>query len=336
MNQLHPMIGQRLPIAFLLLAGCLMSLLPAMAQESNELTEGTRRSDISLSVEVATQPGSFHSPLDATPDPSGNFIYFIAIGKRGPGVFRVAAAANSPVVEIAAGHPFVAPTGIAISSDGLMLYVADAQAWSEEGLSGQIFVLPTGGGTPQTLPGAAGTRPRNLDVVPENRGDVIYYSGRESRRRQPAIFRLPTNRNNDAHILAQGAPLVEPDGIAVTETGVVYVADRASAGHGRGHVFRLRNRTLRPITLALRVGNPAGIALTSDESTLLVSSHQRDGHDQVLFVDLRTLRTEIFTEVIGRNTDAGGVHRARNNDVYSWADSTVGGQGSVYVIRPRP
>ncbi len=298
--------------------------------------ETVQRDAVDFSVVAATQPGSFHTPLDSTPDPLGNFIYFVAIGKRGPGVFRVAAAANSPVVEIAAGHPFVAPTGIACSSDGLTLYITDAQAWSEDGLSGQIFALPARGGTPMPLPGAAGTKPRNLAVVNENGRAVIYYSGREPQRRRPAIFRLRAHTDNAARIVAQGAPLVEPDGIAVTRNGVIYVADRASAGNGRGNVFRLNGRTIRSITSPVRLGNPAGIALSLDESTLLVSSHQRNGYDQVLIIELRTLRTQIFTDVVGENEDAGGLHRAHDRDIYSWIDSTGGGQGTVYLIRPRP
>lgn len=313
---------------------CLVPLSRSYAQTPE--TEFIQNNAIDLSVEVASRPGSFHSPLDSTPDPLGNFIYFIAIGKRGPGVFRVAATANSPVVEIAAGYPFVSPSGIAISTDGLLLYIADAQAWSDEGLSGQIFVLPTSGGTPIPLPGAAGTKSRNLDVVREDGSEVIYYSGRNPQRRQAAIFRLPVKRNSNARIVAQGAPLVEPDGIAVTRTGEVFVSDHASAGNGRGNIFRIKGRSIRLITNPVVMGNSAGIALTLDESTLMVSSHQRNGYDQVLIVDLRTLRTQVFTDVVGQNTDAGGLHRAHERNIFSWADFTAGGQGLVYVVRPRP
>lgn len=295
--------------------------------------------DLSASVVAVTKAGGFHSPMDSTPDPFGNFIYFVAIGPHGPGVFRIPAAANSPAVEVAAGFPFVAPTGIAMSSDGLSLYVADAQAWNEDGASGQIFVVPTNGGTPIPLRGAAGTKPRNLDVVNENGREVIYYSGREPRRRQPAIFRLPATGNNTARILAQGEPFIEPDGIAVTRTGVVYVADRASVGPLRGNIFKIKGRSITPITSAIRLGNPAGIALTLDESTLLVSSLQRDGHDQVLLVNLRTLRTQIFTDVVGQNeNDAGGLHRAHFSHDFSWCGIAAGasGQGTVYQVNLRP
>lgn len=326
----------------LLIALFLVSLAPVTAQspsaEQAALLESSHQ-ERPISVEAATKPGGFHTPLDSTPDPFGNFIYFVAIGTHGPGVFRVPAAANSPAVEVAAGHPFVAPTGIAISSDGLSLYVADPQAWSEDGHSGQIFVVPANGGTPVPLPGAAGTKPRNLDVVNENGREVIYYSGREPRQHQAAIFRLPATSNSAARILAQGAPFVEPDGIAVTRTGVVYVADRASTGPLRGNVFKIKGRSITPITSAIKLGNPAGIALTLDESTLLVSSLQRNGHDQVLLVNLRTLRTQSFTDVVGENeNDAGGLHRARYTNDFSWASLTSGttGQGTVYVVTLRP
>ena len=35
---------------------------------------------------------------------------------------------------------------------------------------------------------------------------------------------------------------------------------------------------------------------------------------------------------IADNTDAGGLHRARNADLFSWADLTAGGRGTVYRI----
>ena len=288
-----------------------------------------------LSVEAATLAGGFHSPLDSTPDPLGNTLYFVAVGKHGAGVFRVAAVADSPAVEIAGGTPFVAPTGIVTSTDGTMLFIADAQAWNASS-SGQIFALPTSGGAPIPLPSAAGTKPQNLTVVMENGVDVIYYTGRTIRSRQPAVFRLPVDSKIPARVVAQGKPFVEPDGVAVTSNGEIYVADRASAGNGRGHVFHIRGQNIRAITSPTVMGNPAGIALMLDESELLVSSYQRNGYDQVLIVDLKTLQTEVFKDVVGENIYAGGVHRAHERDVYSWAGNSFVGDGTVYVIRPRP
>ena len=104
------------------------------------------------SVGVASMSGNFHTPLDSTPDMNETTIYFTATGPHGPGVFRVPAA-SGPVTEVYTGTPFVAPKGIAFSTDGHYLYVADPSA----GMGGQVFRLAHGGGLPSPVRGSAGT-----------------------------------------------------------------------------------------------------------------------------------------------------------------------------------
>jgi len=98
--------------------------------------------DMVQSIEKATQSGNFTTPLDATPDPEGNVIYFTATGPQGKGVFRVPASGGEGV-EIKTGAPFVAPRGLAMATNGQQIYVADPQAASG-GQIGQIFVQPSG------------------------------------------------------------------------------------------------------------------------------------------------------------------------------------------------
>ena len=55
----------------------------------------------------------------------------------------------------------------------------------------------------------------------------------------------------------------------------------------------------------------------------------------LVLVDLKGLQTGSLTKVIEQNQKAGGVHRARNRNVFSWADSTAGpsGGGRIFVIK---
>ena len=83
----------------------------------------------------------------ATPDPDGQQIYFTATGQAGSGVFGVPFAGGATRA-VAVGDPFVAPRGLAISTDGQQLYVADPEAAGADGRTGRIFVVPAAGGAP--------------------------------------------------------------------------------------------------------------------------------------------------------------------------------------------
>jgi sugar lactone lactonase YvrE len=287
------------------------------------------------SIDAATQSGDFHTPLDSTPDPDATTVYFTATGPNGPGVFRVPAGGGA-ATELVAGQPFVAPVGIAIDGAGRQLYVADPQAEGATGRDGQIFVVPVGGGAPAPLRGTEGTAPRGMDVVREGDQDMVYFTGKDPNDGQAGVFKLPAAGGDTPTVVAKGAPLVEPDGVTVSRAGVVYVTDRSAAGAGFGSVFKIEGTTVTKIVDRVRTGDPAGIALTLDETVLLVSALQPDrDSDQVLLVDVNSLQTGSVTKVVEQNKTAGGVHRARNRNVFSWAGVTAGreGAGIVYVVR---
>jgi DNA-binding beta-propeller fold protein YncE len=282
-------------------------------------------------ITVATRSGTFQHPLDSTPDLSGTTIYFTAGGPHGPGIFR-APFAGGAATEVSTGSPFVQPRGIAMSQDGQKIFVTDAAA----GQGGAIFFVPlTPGSQPVLLPGSAGTAPEDLDVVSQGGKRMVYFSGKDPGTGQPAVLALPVAGAKTPRVVAEGAPLVTPDGVAVTHTGVVYVADRAAAGSGMGKIFKIVNHRVTPILNLVRTGNPAGIALTRDDSVLLVSALQlHRQRDQVLLVDLASLHTGSVTKVVSQNHSAGGVHAQPEGlgalaehivrpQLFSWADTTA-------------
>jgi DNA-binding beta-propeller fold protein YncE len=259
-----------------------VSAVPVNGVGGNAQNHATGNSALK-SIDVATTGGDFQAPYDSAIDAYAQNIYFTATGPNGPGVFHVPAAGGT-ATEISTGHPFVAPTGIAIGSGNQHAYVADPEAWK----GGRIFVLAVGGGMPEPLHGTEGTAPRGLDVVQENGHDIVYFTGKDPDDNQVAVFKIPASGASRPTIVAKGEPLIAPDGVTVAESGAVYVTDRAASGACSGSVFKITRNKIRKLVDDVILGNPAGLALTLDESELLVSAFQSDGdHDQLLVVDLR-------------------------------------------------
>ena len=105
------------------------------------------------------------------------------------------------------------------------------------------------------------------------------------------------------------------------------VVQRPSQGRGERSYVRARSE----LSTALRSCRGAFAGIDRSRAAL---QPDRDS-DQVLLVNLSTLQTGSVTKVIEQNHSAGGVHRARNKNVFSWADLTAGpgGHGRVFVIR---
>jgi DNA-binding beta-propeller fold protein YncE len=177
--------------------------------------------------------------------------------------------------------------------------------------------------------------------VVNERGQVtIYFTGKDSQDGQPGVFKISMFGATAPVVVFKGAPLVEPDGVAVSPNGTVYVADRAAAGIGAGKVFQISDSAISELVGKVRMGNPGGIALTKDGGTLLVSAFQPNSkYDQVLVVNTATGASVAVTDVVGKNSAAGGVHRAHNVNVFSWADIIAPcgrptRSGCVYRVEP--
>jgi sugar lactone lactonase YvrE len=307
---------------------------------------------------VVTQSGNFHDPLDSVPTMDATTIYFTATGPHGPGVFRVPSAGGA-ATEVFTGEPFVTPRGISISADDQHLYIADPSA----GTGGELFVLATSGGSPVPVHGSERTAPQNLDVATQDGKPVLYFSGQDPSG-QAALLTLPASGADAPTVLVEGPPLVAPDGVVVAHTGSIYLSDRAAAGGGLGSVYKIDGSKITLIVKQVRTGNPAGIALTDDESILLVSALRLNSpSDLVLLVNLRTGQTGSITEVIAQNHSGGGLHSCHHAVVqtssasgpgispaqsalysprqekwerYAWADRSGGGRGQVYLIELPP
>jgi hypothetical protein len=291
--------------------------------------------DVLRRVEAVAQPEKYSAPFDATPNPDGTMIYFTAVTEGGAGGVYQVTAGGGEVVVLHEGAPFAEPQGIAISTDGQTLYIADQAAAG----GGNVFVLPTTGGTPTPLAGSEGLKPRAVEVGREGANDVLFVTGSDPRSKLPALVRFPL-AGGEQQVVAAGAPLVEPSGIAIAHDGTVFVADRSAAGEGRGSMFRINGEKIETIASGFRTSGPVvGAALTSDDTTLLVSSlAEADQSAQALLINLKTLEQALFNKVIGANSGAGGLHRAYNRNFFAWADARPPRPrlpgGGVYALEP--
>lgn len=270
-------------------------------------------------VQLVAQLGARSTALDASPDPAGKVIYYTTGGER-PAIFSVPAAGGAQH-RILGGGLLRRPEGLAVSNDGRRLYVADTRA-------GHILVVPVSGAKAHVLRGSAGSSPRGLEIQTLAGKDYVVYTGK-ARNGKPAVLRIRTLGAARPTVVVKGAPLRDPDGVAIAKTGAIFVTD-----HGLGgRALRIAGSKVSTVAGGIRLGDPAGIALTLDESHLLVSSlNKAKGTAQVVIVDLPSGATSTFDDVIGANKSAGGLHRARAAVPMGWAD--VQRPGRIYRVDP--
>lgn len=280
-------------------------------------------------------------PLDATPDPDGANIYFTALDPvKGTGVYKVASAGGAATA-VQVGDPFVSPFGIAISPDGTQVYVADIGAVTgpnDADDAGAIFVFPIGGGLPTQLSGTAGTRPRSLEISGTGASASLYFTGRDGSG-AVGVFKMALTGGTPSPVVV-GAPLMDPGGVAIAANGDVYVVDTSSATTRNSIVYKIASGQSSPEVLVgdVAVGYPAGVALDMAGKRLFVSGlDPATRTDVVIVVDLATKTTTLFKGDTDTDLsvfeEPAGLHRARNKDLFAWADSRAGlSGGTVFKI----
>ena len=278
---------------------------------------------LGTTTKVANDPTKFTSPFDATLDPTGATVYFTAIAPDGTGAVFSVPAAGGTVTKLASAGALIAPFGIAISTDGKTLFIADVAAGAD---LGAIYTLPIAGGTPALLAGTDGLTPRSL----ETSGTDLYFTGIESGG-SPALMKIPAAGGTVATV-AKGDPFRDPSGLAVTKSGDVYVVDTVGAGSRRANILKVSGGAATEFVSNVVVGYPAGLTLSQDESALELSGLDPVlGTDSVFRIVIATKASTAFTKDIATFTESAGMHRAKNADTYAWVDSTAAG-GTVYVL----
>jgi sugar lactone lactonase YvrE len=290
-------------------------------------------------------------PVDATPSPDGKDVYFIAFSsrldadgrrvERVPAIYKTSATPGGIAQKLFEGAPLNSPFGITISDDGQTLFIADSSADGSstdpaiEGATrsdGRVFAMSTSGGTPTSLAGTEGIAPAGIEAM----GSSLFVTGRKDG--LPGLFKTGIG-GGAVSAVAVGAPFADPGGVAVTRDGVAYVVDTGSSTFSTtalASVVKVTPDGKTEILMdGLSVGHPAGIALVNDESAVIVSAlDSATGTDRVYRIALGDHKVTQLSTTIGEFYESAGLHRARNAEVFAWADSHANKHGTVYVLKP--
>jgi len=333
----------RLLLRSAVVVGTIAAAVMSAACSSDSSDDKKNEENTQESGDISINPvasGEAESPVDATPSPDGNDVYFIASTRKAdpdglgfervPAIFKVSSK-GGPLTKLYEGAPLGSPFGITISDDGQKLFIADSAAeTSEDRSDGKVWTMSAGGGAPEALAGTEGLKPGGVEVA----GDSLYITGRKDG--QAGVFRMGTGGGNLTPVKL-GAPFTDPSGVAIAKTGEVYVVDSGSvmAIQGGASVVKVTaDGTATVILQGLAVGHPAGIALSADDKTLFVSGlDSGTGTDRVFKSSLDGMNVEeAFTSTIGEFYESAGLHRARTTNVFAWADSRANKTGTVYVL----
>jgi hypothetical protein len=306
---------------------------------SKDTSTDTDEQGIGLShIAPVANSDQSQTPMDAVPSPDGKDVYFIAFTtqpdedniatEKVPAIFKAVSGAAPQL--LAKGLPLQAPFNITISDDGQTLFIADSGAdTSDDRSDGKVFTLGIGGGTPAALSGTEGMVPAGVEVADGS----LYITGRKDG--QPGLFKTGLGGGAVTPV-ATGGPFTDPGGVAVAHDGTAYVVDTGApmGPQSLASVIKVTaDGKTEVIKDGLSVGHPAGIALTNDDTAILVSALDgASANDRVYRIDVATRVQRELSDTIGDFYESAGLHRARGADVFAWADSHANKTGTVYVL----
>lgn len=268
---------------------------------------------------VATQAGV---PLDEKSD--GQAVAFLARDATTleHGIFRAEAGA---ITALHVGD-FVSPFDLDVSDDTLI--VADS-AWGAEG-GGALLALAADGG--ELTPLVEGYGP--VSVTVGRRGahaGNVYFSGRNPENGVSGVYRAA---DGSVEVVYEGEPLVQPSGIALLDDGGVIVGETSLDGGTEAALVVLSDGSASVLTRGLRSGYPFGIALTPDQSAVIISAVDRDSwNDAVYTVPVAggaVTQVTSFEEELS----AAGLKEGQRAGTYAWASTSQNG-GTVYTVVAR-
>lgn len=305
--------------------------------ESTPSDSGPEDSGSEAGPEVSLAAVDLEAPVDAAPSPDGSTFYVVT---ENAGLWTVPADGSAEPVLLDDG--LREATGLQPSLDGSEIFVAASRDGGERNI--EAVQLDGSGAVPH--PEVLGLDPGGLSgMLSENRAshaEDIVFTGRRSFATgdEGAVFLFPPHGLPTE--LATGFGGYVPTAVEVAPDRSVYVSavdgDAGSVWHIPAEVVAAGG-SMDPEGAAelllegYGVGAPAGLALTLDGSTLLLSSLSEEGGAQVVILDLASGQTSIFSDGIGENPAAGGLHRARDADVFAWVDSED--VGCIYRVALR-
>jgi len=319
-------------------AFCLTSLAFALGCSETKTDPPANPGPFKSLEVVANAPQAFSAPRAGVPLADGSVAFIAtlegqpsdAISESGK---RVAVLLQPPgkaeISTLYSGDLLANPLDIALSVDERTLYIADPAA-GQDGL-GALLTLDVTGGEPSIV--LEGFRPRAVTIA--DQGEV-YFSGSSDENNEPGVFLLS---GGSATAVFTGPPLVDPSGIAIRKDGTLLVADtRLFDGEtelvSEAGIVRISEGQVNIWASGFATGYPAGIALTLDEQTLIISGEGPDRSDSVYLVDTNapTAPPGVVTASFSAYQDSSaGLKRARSSNTFIWASLAADG-GTVYRI----
>jgi hypothetical protein len=288
-----------------------------------------------LAIHQDTMSGAFTTIFDAVPSPDGTKIYFTGVDIHGnTGAFWTPVGNGiQTATQASTGNVLVAPIGVAISSDGGTLYIADPGALDPMGGDdGVIYSLALPNAMPKMVAGSGGIYARGLTVDKSGGSDTLVFTGVNGSG-QGGLFTLAAG-GGTAMTVAAGAPFVDPSGVTVDSSGNYFVFDVTAGGSHRADVVKVAGGTPSVVLGDLFVGYPAGITTPETAGSIVLSGlAATSGPDTITVVDSAGKSSPLVSSGLATLHNAGGLHRAANTNVYAFVDSAGDGTDAVYVIR---
>jgi hypothetical protein len=279
-------------------------------------------------------------PLDAIPNATATEVYFTAFSAMGrAAVFRATVpAAGAPAVTpslVAEGNGMEFPVGIALSTDGMTLYVADPSADGPSAPeTGAIFAIPVAGGTPTRINvGTDVLRPQGVAASSDGTNLFITAQQATSTDILHALFRV--TRTGGAAV-AITTDLVDPSGVSQDSMGYITIFDARRNGPNGGTAFILASPRNTDLARDVVANHPAGASLAVNGRSALISGTVADtGGGLLTWVGTDGRATSPTSLSTGMVTPLG-LHRARMADTWAVADEGAGDSGQIFLVTVRP
>jgi hypothetical protein len=241
-------------------------------------------------------------------------------------VFSVPAAGGS-AAQLFGGSPLNKPTGLALSPDGLTLFIADVAAGANE--TGALFTMPVGGATPTEINIAPLILPSVIAI--SDNGTTLFIGATNANTSVTGVFSLPITGGANNTLLAT---VKDPAAVNIVGNNLL-IAD-AEGADGLGVVITVPIAGGQPTIVASgqRIEYPAGVSSTPDNQTLLFTA---------VDPSIENNGSAVFSVPIGGGnpspvnfgvtfTSAGSLARARFTGVWTVLDTEGNATGTMFRL----